>query len=248
MINTSNSSTTGHIRIGSSSLVDFAFWVLLQDGLHVPLFDKHTGGDQILQHYGMNAQSWHNWLKLILVRHDNRLIWHVPDINTASEKNVQSFQEILDINNQINNVVCNESWHDSQKQLYLQELTEQEQGYQSALADYPGLDFNFIIASNPPQLWQDEKGIREIITQLWHEYQPLKYSNQFLSEILITPKSWQVELTPPTNKYREIYLVDYPYEVEMFVSPIFCIVSIPNRPIEQVQLESRIFNIIQSSE
>ncbi|MBE9209469.1 hypothetical protein IQ244_23820 [Nostoc sp. LEGE 06077] len=244
----SNDITTGHIRIGSSSLIDFAVWVLLVDGLHVPPFDKHGEGNRILQSQGLNAKLWHDWLRLILIHHDNRLEWHVPNIHEATEENVKSFQNVLELNNQIHNVICNEEWLSEQQRYYLEQLTQQENSYQEALFDYSGLDISLVKESTPPQLWTGNKAIPEILTRLWNEYHPLKYSNQFLSDILLKPSLGQVELNPPTNNYREIYLVDYPYEVEIFVQPIFCIVSVPNLPINQSQLESRIFQIIQTSE
>lgn len=238
--------TIGHIRIGSSSLIDFAFWLLVKDGLHVPPFDKHTLGNQELQNLGMNAQSWLNWLKLILIRHDNRPSWHVADTNTVAQEKIQSLQEILEANNQIHNIDCNQQWSDNYQQVYLQELKQQEQEYQTALSDYQGLNLEFIRKSNPPQLWKDGQAVQTRLTRLWDEYQSLKYSNRFISEILQTPSLWNIELNPPTNNYREIYLVDYPDEVEMFIEPIFCIVTVPNSSINQAQLELRIFRIIQA--
>jgi hypothetical protein len=248
VVNSNNTSTTGHIRIGSSSLIDFAFWILLADGLHIHPFDKHSGGNHILSHHGMNAQLWYDWLKLILIHHDNRLFWHIPNIHKAAESNTKSFQELLEVNSQIYNVICDEKWFLSQQLLYLEQLTEQEQYYQQALADYQGLDLKFIQENNPPELWTGEKQIQEMLTQLWDEYQSIKYSNSFINDILKIPRLWSIESNPPTNRYREIYLVDYPYEVEMFVAPIFYIVSVPNIPIDEKQLELRIANILNISE
>jgi hypothetical protein len=242
-----NTSTTGHVRIGSSSSIDFAFWILLQDGLHISSFDKHTGGNQILQSHGMNATSWLNWLKLILIHHDNRLDWHIPDINQAVKDSIQSFQQVLDINHQINGT-HNQDFHNTQHQFYWQQLTEQEQSYQEALTDYEGLDLKLIKNYLPPQLWQYGQEIRGLLTQLWDEYQLVKYSNQFISNILQKSQSWVVETNPPINKYREIYLVDYPHEVEMFVHPIFAIVSLPNYPFDEAILEQRLFRIIDFSD
>lgn len=56
---TSDNSTAGYISIGSSGCIDFALWVLVQDGLQVPPFDKHTGGNQILQSVEMTQESWY---------------------------------------------------------------------------------------------------------------------------------------------------------------------------------------------
>ncbi|MBD2491994.1 hypothetical protein [Aulosira sp. FACHB-615] len=247
MINSHNTSTTGHIHIGSSSLIDFAVWVLLIDGLHVHPFDKHSGGNQILQNQGMNIKSWYDWLKLILIAHDNRLFWHVPNIHEAAQASVKSFQELLELNSQIHNVICDEEWQNEQQQYYLEQLSQQEQCYQEALADYLSLNINSIRESTPPQLWVGEQAIQGVLIQLWDEYQALKYSNSFINDILQTPRLWSIESNLPINKYREIYLVDYPFEVEIFVKPIFCIVTVPNIPINQEKLESRMKRVIEHS-
>lgn len=242
-----NLTTTGHIRIGSSSSIDFAFWVLLVDGLHVHPFDKHSGGNRILQNQGLNAQLWHDWLRLILIHHDNRLFWHVPNIHDAAQASVKSFQELLELNSQIHNVACNQEWLSEQQQYYLEQFSQQEQSYQEALADYLDLDINSVKESNPPQLWVGEQAILEMLIQFWDEYQTLKCSNSFINNILQTPRLWSIESNLPINKYREVYLVDYPFEVEMFVEPIFCIVTVPNIQINQEKLESRMERIIQCS-
>jgi hypothetical protein len=83
--------------------------------------------------------------------------------------------------------------------------------------------------------------------QLWSDYQSVKYSNHIIAELFNHPNPWRVESNPTTNKYREIYFVDYPYEVEIFVPPIFGIVAIPNHPVNESLLEQRLFEVIQNS-
>jgi hypothetical protein len=41
---------------------DFCVWVLEQDGLRVPLFDRHPEGDGRLRAAGLDADSWRRWL------------------------------------------------------------------------------------------------------------------------------------------------------------------------------------------
>ncbi|MFB2771929.1 hypothetical protein ACE1AT_21970 [Pelatocladus sp. BLCC-F211] len=245
MINQSENQTTGHIRVGNSSQIDFAFWILLQDGLHVPPFDKHTGGNLCLQQHAMDAQSWYNWLQLLLIGHDNRLAWHVEDIDKETQQRVQSFKQILDVN-QEHNIICNEDWYSEQQQFYSSLLTEQEQSYQEALEDYQDINLE-IINQNPPQLWQGSPQIQEILAQMWSDYQTVKYSNQFITELLTRPLPWDIYLADHTNSYREIYLVDYPYSIEVFVPPIFGMVTIPNCPIDESLLEQKLFNLVNNS-
>ncbi|MDZ8104707.1 MAG: hypothetical protein RM338_03665 [Nostoc sp. DedQUE12a] len=239
------------INIGTSRSIDFPFWVLLEDGLHVPAFDKHSGGNKILQSLGMTQESWYEWLKLILISHDNRLCWHVRDINAQVQENVQSFKKMIGIVSEAHsidyNAVYGQQLYDSQSQHYSKLLIDQERGYQEALTDYQGLDINLLRESDTPQLYQDNDKVRERLALLWYEYKSNKYSNEFLESAISTPIMWDVLENPPTNQHREIYLVDYPHEVEIFIPPIFAIVTVPNRPVERSDLDRRMFYIIQNS-
>jgi hypothetical protein len=47
-MNTISTEETGCLEIGTSLSIDFAVWILLQDGLHVPPFDKHNDGNKVL--------------------------------------------------------------------------------------------------------------------------------------------------------------------------------------------------------
>ena len=246
---TSDDSTIGDIITGSSSCIDFAFWVLLQDGLQVPPFDKHTGGNQILQSLGMTQESWHEWLRRILIRHDTRLLGHVPDIDAQIERYINAEKQTFDGGREHDpdNIICDELWCERKSQVYRAMLNRQQEAYIEALADYPGMDLKFIQENEAPQLWQDSLKMQGILNQLWSDYKPLKYSNKFIKSVLITPRIWDIEEKPPTLKHREMYLVDYPYEAELFVEPIFAIVTVPNCPVDQVRLEERMFNILQNS-
>ncbi len=246
-INTDESS----INIGTSRCIIFPFWVLLQDGLRVPPFDKHTGGNQLLQSLGMTQASWFNWLKLILIGHDNRLSWHVPDINAQVQENVESFKKMIGIMSEAHdiedNIVYDQQWHDSQSQHYSKLLIEQERGYQEAEHYYQGLDINFIRKSDPPQLYQDNPQAKERLTIMWDEYNKSEYLNEFLDSAISTPIMWHVLEHPTPLQHRQIYLVDYPFEVELFIKPIFAIVTVPNRPVERSDLDRRMYNILQNS-
>lgn len=248
---TSDDSTTGHLTIGSSHYIDFALWILVQDGLQVPPFDKHNGGNEVLQSLGMTRSSWGEWLRLILIRHDNRLIWHVPNIDAKVQENVESFKKMIGMVSEAYsidyNAVYGQQLYDSQSEDYLTSLTEQEQAYQQALIDYQGLDINSIRESDPHQLYPDNTKVRERLAFLWDDYNSNHHSNKFINETLLTPKIWDVEKKTPTDKYREMFLVDYPYVVELFIPPIFAIVTVPNRPVNQVHLEQRMFSILQNS-
>ena len=41
-------------------------WALLQNGLRVPTFDRHPGGDECLQRVGLNSANWTNWFETVV--------------------------------------------------------------------------------------------------------------------------------------------------------------------------------------
>lgn len=43
--------------------VDFCIWVLEADGLRVPPFEYHTGGDGNLRAAGLDRESWRSWVE-----------------------------------------------------------------------------------------------------------------------------------------------------------------------------------------
>ena len=89
--------------------------------------------------------------------------------------------------------------------------------------------------------------VRERLALLWDDYNSNHHSNKFIDRTLLIPKMWNVEENPPSLKHRQVYLVDYPYVVEIFLEPIFAIVTVPNRPVHRTDLDRRMFNILQKS-
>lgn len=57
--------TSWHWKMGFSANVDFALWVLEQDGLHAPPFDKHAAvlGSGRLAALGLTVANWLGWLR-----------------------------------------------------------------------------------------------------------------------------------------------------------------------------------------
>jgi hypothetical protein len=69
-------------------MVDFCFWVLELDGLHVPPFEHHSGGDGALRAAGMTAQSWETWAQEVIRTHERRL-------HTYQQKHIEASQRWL---------------------------------------------------------------------------------------------------------------------------------------------------------
>jgi hypothetical protein len=61
-----HSRNSWHYRQGSDPTVDFCLWVLQVDGLYVPPFDQHPGGDGSLRALGLTADDWQTWFLRVL--------------------------------------------------------------------------------------------------------------------------------------------------------------------------------------
>ena len=197
----------------------------------------------------MTQESWYSWFKRILIQHDSRLLRGLLDMYAEIEGYIEAMKEAFDGGREHDpdNIICDEVWCEQKFLLFRATLNRKQQVHIEALADYPSIDLKFIQENKAPQLWQDSPEIQEMLNQLWIDYQPLKYSNKFIESVLATPRMWEIEEKPPTLKHREMFAVDYPIEVELFVEPIFAIVTVPNHPVNQVHLEQRMFNILENS-
>jgi|GEM_PF-6915364 len=51
--------------------VNFCIWILNYDGLQVPPFDRHIGGNGILRSQGLTSNDWLTWLQQVVQSHRN---------------------------------------------------------------------------------------------------------------------------------------------------------------------------------
>jgi hypothetical protein len=51
--------------ISFNRALDFCIWTLEVDGLHVPPFERHQGGNGTLRSRGLDADSWQAWLSTV---------------------------------------------------------------------------------------------------------------------------------------------------------------------------------------
>jgi hypothetical protein len=54
------------LHYGPDPTINFCFWVLQADGLRVPPFDQHQGGDGSLRDLGLTEASWQAWFLRVL--------------------------------------------------------------------------------------------------------------------------------------------------------------------------------------
>lgn len=236
-----------HISIASDSRVDFCLWILIQDGLKVQPFDKHGEGTRVLQQYGFNEDSWKSWIRRVTVPWDSRLsLSHIGNVESQVFEEVasrQSFLKFLAQNQEIDapEVNWNSVRHQIEQDVLLSQL-EREQ----ALLDYPDLDLEKDRHTLPPLLYSGCKQLQKELKRLWSKYQQYKYSNSTIKSIMERDKMYDVELNPPFQKDYQIYLVDYPKEVEYFIPPITILMGVPqNFPYNHEKFSERIAISVQ---
>jgi hypothetical protein len=208
--------------------VDFCVWVLEADGLKVPPFDKHAHGSKLLRRKGLDSSSWQNWVKGIVLLLDQRLDWHVENIEIAvqtflNSKSCESWKEFTRQDGHSDSDVAR-----AVKELFLRG----EERFQSAAAAaklHLGFEVQQKRPYSPVELWQGSLGVKEVLQEMWEEYQtgvkqrragyPYTSGNNFILR------------TANYSSYSEdrvlmVYLVDYPELIEYSVPPCSVIVSI----------------------
>lgn len=247
---TNATETEGHVRVtdGTTS-IEFALWVLIKDGLHAPPFDKHPAKNGILQQYGMDASNWNQWLKLIAIGSDDRLSYHVENIEEEARKRVESSRNSLKRSFTNDDDFFDELWYSSREREHRNQLQKQEQTYTEAIADYPGLDASAIHKTLAPQLWEGNQESQTIINQMWDEYQLINRSNPHIVKYLtdITPPRVQsfMEMGNYVSGFRKIHLLAYEEEIELFIPPVNIIITVKDAPINVQSIEQRMLNAVR---
>lgn len=241
---------TGCLRISTSYDIDFPVWILLQDGLHVPPFDKHSGGNKVFQNLGMVPQSWYEWVKLIPINHDVRLYYdkeiNEVEIQEAVSTRLTSIISAVQSMGIDPTIAYGSNWIEERRQEYLQEELQHYEDAKKARLQYPNIDTKFGELCEPPQLYPDP-AIQAQLQPLWAEYK-FNSSKKHTDDCIINANNtWCLNIKLPVNEYCQVFLIDYPYEVELFVTPIFGLVAVPDKPVDYDLLKQRITNLINDN-
>lgn len=245
-----NTEVQGCLSIGTSPDIDFAVWILLQDGLHVPPFDKHSGGNKVFQNLGMTPQQWYKWVKLITVNYDTRLQYYGKEINDVEVEEAVKLR-LTSIIRAVKSMgvdpeVYGGNWIEERKQEYLiEELQRYADGKKAGL-QYPNIDIKFVTQCTPPQLYPDSE-VQAQLQQLWMEYKFNSRKKHTDDCIINTDEILSMNIKLSVNDLCQIFLVDYSYEVELFVPPIFGLVAVPDKSVDYNLLRQRISNLIHQN-
>ena len=73
--------TDWHWVIDFEHTVDFAIWILKQDGLHVPPFNQHPTilGNRLVTKLGLSKEQWERWFYKLVVVSTQQPVFVEPD-------------------------------------------------------------------------------------------------------------------------------------------------------------------------
>lgn len=188
--------------------IDFCIWVLEQDGLQVPPFTQHTGGEGMLSSLGLDAESWRTWFRNIVIPRDPRLLWRREDIESEIEEKLARFVEsdrkmLQSLENGNYGDIYSEEELAALKK-HCQKWTaddatiratlracvangiiwEHQQAEKAAreLEKLPNAIENLDEFAPPPEFWLGNRAVREKLGELWQQYHSVKGRFKKLAE------------------------------------------------------------------
>jgi hypothetical protein len=225
------------IHSGFNQMVDFCVWILERDGLKVPPFSHHPEGSAELREQGLNSANWSIWFERIIRTQDQRLNWHVPNIQDSISQKQESFKRMAAEVAKLNIKTPERS--ESKDRVNLERiLTWEEQQYQRAIALSGGISNNY---SDPSSLWDSSEMVKPLLSQQWSIYQSqLRERAQILIGNLTANTQSIGRPTLFNQMYDEIrgfqdrpdaleiLQVGYPHAIEYVLSPVYIVVSLKN--------------------
>lgn len=134
-------------------VVDFCFWVLEADGMHVAPFDSHTGGDGTLQAAGLDAAGWQTWThEVIAVGSQRKCTWHY----TYAQK-------------------ANDAWTSLHGETLSKEERQSKEFRQTLLTSIRQICLDLLPAFQarpcfPADFWKGNPEVRKRLGEFWEEY------------------------------------------------------------------------------
>jgi hypothetical protein len=204
--------------------VDFCIWVLEADGLHVPPFEYHAGGDGSLRAAGLDGESWRAWVEGMIRLKDQH---HYASQKYALQTANDATRLLLAKGGLPNEPQSEEGRH------YIR-THQQEflQLWQQARQAQPDLLVPKMIG--PLEGWSGNPEVGKRLSELWEQYRSIS-SERFAWEKSLrtnnrgTTNLWQ-DLEPYHTRLDSllIHFVAYSEEKEYLVPPRSVIMTIVN--------------------
>lgn len=219
------------LNASCNSNIDFCVWILLNSGLQIPPFNYHSSGNQPRHQVSLDAANWYTWLSLVVTTQDDRLGWHIPNIETEVSKQLSRTKQLMEqywshLPSSVEPATGadNSTLFDSQAAQLNQYFHWQENQYQQAAAGVGSLSQD----TPPAMVWQGEQRIREQLESLWPVYLATPRDNNRLEEldrIALFYQDLKHQFSSRGLSTLKVYLVEYPTPIFFPVPPVSILVS-----------------------
>lgn len=244
---------------GFNPQVDFCIWLLEVDGLQVPPFNLHSGGDRSLQARGLTPALWSAWFRRVVLLGDQRLNWRIVNLQRHVEEQVTSHESVHSrlsaAHPELNLSEVSFSSIESGIKRFAQ--WQEQQYQQAAAAARQFCEESEVVErpASPVQLWNGNPSAEEYLKELWSQYQFIwaerrNYPKQRPEERPLT-KPLTRPLWDALKPYHtritalEIYRVSYPEPVEYPVQPVSVILTDKNGTSDSESCVSSVIHAVE---
>lgn len=225
------------VHCGFNQKVDFCVWILEQDGLKVPPFIHHPDGNGRFRELGLSTTDWLGWFEKVIKGQDQRLNWHVENIQTSLSEAEENFERMNSLASLTTNVESTSKLGKHvEKERLKRNLLWQEQQYQQAITLAGDICRNNFEPSN---YWEGSEKILHLLSQLWQVYLlQIRERGKALIDIFLEQRGGKKRLSISPEMFKElknlqnrsdcleIYQVIYSHAVEYCLSPVYIVVSL----------------------
>lgn len=231
--------------LSNNQKINFCVWILKWDGLHVPPFESHPEGTKRLCQAGLDAQSWLEWFNRVIMTQDKRLLGcvSVEDLQTRLEKIIKDLRYAAHISSSSPFAIRKYHFDEAKEREYWRNRLQRSlEGYLSASSQVSP----FSRHCDPPELWAGNSQIKDLLWELWEDYQEslfpknidrdIRESSPSFFLIRILKSVWEsyarylffqsTKKYSDTVPYLEIFEINYPVSVSIVFPPNSAIICL----------------------
>jgi hypothetical protein len=215
--------------------VDFCIWVLEVDGLHVPPFEHHSGGNGILRAAGLNEESWQEWIREMIRQNDQHQY-------TSQKQSIQASNEAFKVMQ-----ARAGSPNDPQSKIFRDYMQAHPQEFTQLLIQTRQArpDLFFPKRITPLDAWSGSPEIGKRLRELWEQYELIKekrfsWEKNFQANDSGKMNLWQV-LEPYHTRLDSlmIHFIGYSQEKVYSVPPRSIIMTIVDGQLDDEDFRTR---------
>ncbi|MBA2396130.1 MAG: hypothetical protein H0V70_25675 [Ktedonobacteraceae bacterium] len=213
-----------HLEYKFHSFVDFCIWVLERDGLQVAPFDRHHGGDTMLQRVGLTADDWLAWMHDVVTFYQQAM----QALHQLSWQAMTRWKQSLEEQGGFH-------WHAQAEPLPSEWTASLAQSLRSASGPSvydQRLLMTRLFENPPPALWHGNADVSHRLYDLWEHYgsRGKQWTDHLLMQWMVdgTEEQLQKDLLPYHARLEmlNICFAKYSQEVDYLIPPVSVIMTL----------------------